>query len=160
MDDRSAGAGAEWKRSWREFLRLSNVLQHLPEVAWMTSTGLAEGIYGSLLEAGAPEKVRHGNAEIELLLADVLHKEARQIVLAADAASIVLPEPGFEIANSDGEIVAVAELAWPDQKVCVLTEEQKEYANAARITGWTVWMLNQLVTHPHGVFIGLPKRNA
>jgi hypothetical protein len=41
-----------------------------------------------------------------------------------------------------------------------LTEEQKEYANAARIAGWTVWTTNQLTTDPHSVLIGLPKRNA
>ncbi|HEY6342766.1 MAG TPA: DEAD/DEAH box helicase [Bryobacteraceae bacterium] len=42
MDDRAAeGDAGEWKRAWREFSRAANVLQFLPEAAWMTSTGLA-----------------------------------------------------------------------------------------------------------------------
>jgi DEAD/DEAH box helicase domain-containing protein len=158
MDDLAIGNTPAWKQAWREFLRLDNAIQFLPESAWMTSTGLAEGIYGSLLEHGPTEPSRPSNAVLELLLADVLDAAARQIVIAADAAGIALPEAGFEITDGDGEIVAVAELAWPSAKACVLTESQDEYAQAALAAGWTVWKASEVVAAPDSLFVNLPKR--
>lgn len=159
MDDRAAGRDTEWKRAWREFLRLNNVIQFLPEAAWMTSMGLEEGLYGSLLEYGPVVANKPANAALELLLADVLDADARQIVIAADSAALVLPEVGFEITDGEGEIVAVGELAWPTQKVCVLSEAQDEYAHAARAAGWQVWKIGELIHNPDGLFADLPKRN-
>jgi DEAD/DEAH box helicase domain-containing protein len=158
-DECAATGGVEWRRAWRDFLRACNILQFLPEAAWMTSTGLEEGIYGSLLEFGAVEVSKPSNAAIELLLADMLDEDARKLVLAANAADVILPETGFEITDEHGEIVAVAELAWPDQKVCVLTVGQHEYAGAARSVGWEVWKANELTSEPEKLIAVLPKRS-
>jgi DEAD/DEAH box helicase domain-containing protein len=158
MDECSAGGTPEWRRGWREFLRLCNVLQFLPEAAWMTSTGLQEGLYGSLLECDAVAERKPSNAAIELLLADVLNADARQIVIAADAATLVLPEIGFEITDSEGEIVAFAELAWPIQKVCVLTQMQEEFADAARAAGWRVLTVGEVIPASEKLLSILPKR--
>jgi DEAD/DEAH box helicase domain-containing protein len=159
MDDRAAGGGSAWKRAWREFLRVSNVMQFLPELAFMTSTGLQEGLYGSLLDAEMDDERQPSNAALELRLADVLDAGARAIVMAADQADVPLPEAGFEIADDQGEIVAVAELAWPDERVCVLTNAQIEYAGAARAAGWVVWLVDDATADPQKVFADLRKRN-
>jgi DEAD/DEAH box helicase domain-containing protein len=158
-DDRAVGAGAPWKSAWREFLRVSNVLQFLPEVAFMTSTGLQEGLYGSLFDADMDDARQPSNAALELLLADVLDAGARAIVIAADQAGVELPEAGFEIADDQGEIVAVAELAWPDERVCVLTNAQIEYAGAARAAGWVVWLVDDAAADPQRLFADLRKRD-
>ena len=159
MDDHAAGGGSPWKSAWREFLRVSNVVQFLPEVAFMTSTGLQEGLYGSLLDAETGDEQQPSNAALELLLADVLDAGARQIVMAADQADVELPEAGFEIADDQGEIVAVAELAWPDARVCVLTKAQLEYAEAARAVGWLIWLVDDAAADPHELFTNLLTRN-
>jgi DEAD/DEAH box helicase domain-containing protein len=158
MDDRAAGGGVEWKRHWREFLRINNVVQFLPDVAWMTSSGLEEGIYGSLLDPCVPEETLPAGALIQRLMADVLDEDVRQIVIAAEGAGVMLPEAGFEIAGPDGEIVALAELAWPQQKICVVTCTQNEHAGAARAAGWTVWQASEALSVRDQLFAALPKR--
>jgi DEAD/DEAH box helicase domain-containing protein len=160
MDDRAAGGGSQWKSAWREFLRVINVVQFLPEVAFMTSTGLQEGLYGSLLDAEMGDEQQPSNAALELLLADVLDSDARQIVMAADQADVELPEAGFEIADDHGAIVAVAELAWPDKRLCVLTKAQQEYAEAAGAAGWAVWLVDDAAADPQKLFADLLKRDA
>jgi DEAD/DEAH box helicase domain-containing protein len=160
MDDRAAGSGSPWKSAWREFLRVSNVMQFLSGVAFMTSTGLQEGLYGSLLDSEMGDEQQPSNAALELLLADVLDAGARAIVMAADQADVELPEAGFEIADDQGEIVAVAELAWPEQRICVLTKAQVEYAGAARAAGWVVWLVDDAAADPQKLFADLLKRDA
>jgi hypothetical protein len=152
MDDRAAGGGAPWKIAWREFLRVINVLQFLLEVAFVTSTGLQEGLYGSLLDMGRYDEQPPSNAAVELLLADVLDVGAREIVIAADQADVDLPEAGFEIADDHGEIVAVAELAWPAARLCVLTKAQVDHAGAARTAGWVVWLADDAAADPQKLF--------
>jgi DEAD/DEAH box helicase domain-containing protein len=134
MDDSAAILNLTlWKAGWREFLRLSNLLQFLPESLFVTSLGLQEGLYGGLI---APEVVDvRRNTELADILANIIDEAARQITTAVYAAGCILPEPGYEIARADGEIVGVAELAWPAQRVCVFTPEQQEYSAA---DGWTI----------------------
>ncbi|HEY6344551.1 MAG TPA: hypothetical protein VIY49_23910 [Bryobacteraceae bacterium] len=119
-----------------------------------------EGIYGCLLEPGAFEAAKPPNADLESLLANVLDADARNIATAADAAKAAMPQVGFEIADGRGEIVAAAELAWPDQRVCVLTKAQSEYADAARAAGWTVWLAAELAASPWMLIDHLPRRTA
>jgi DEAD/DEAH box helicase domain-containing protein len=143
MDDHAAELGATWKGAWREFLRVGNVLQFAPGAVWLTTLGLREGIYGGLLnEAVAPK--RQAPSVIDILLADVLDQDARALVFAVYEAGKTLPEPGYEIADAAGEIVAFAELAWIGQAVCVMTAAQTEGADAARQIGWTVLLTEEL----------------
>jgi hypothetical protein len=70
-----------------------------------------------------------------------------------------LPEAGFEIADDQGEIGAVAELAWPNARLCVLTKAQVEYSGAARAAGWVVWLVDDAAGDPQRLFADLRKRN-
>ena len=143
MDDRAAELGATWKGAWREFLRASNVLQFAPGAVWVTTLGLREGIYGGLLDDAVAPK-RKTPSVIDILLADVLDQDARALVIAAYESGRALPEPGYEIADAAGEIVAFAELAWIGQSLCVMTAAQAECADAARQIGWTVFTTGEL----------------
>jgi DEAD/DEAH box helicase domain-containing protein len=143
MDDRAAELGATWKGAWREFLRASNVLQFAPGAVWVTTLGLREGMYGGLLdEAVAPK--RQAPSVIDILLADVLDQDARALVFAVYEGGRALPEPGYEIVDAAGEIVAFAELAWIGQSLCVMTAVQAECSDAARQIGWTVFTTGEL----------------
>jgi DEAD/DEAH box helicase domain-containing protein len=143
MDDHAAELGATWKGAWREFLRAGNVLQFAPGTVWVTTLGLREGMYGGLLdEAVAPK--RQAPSVIDILLADVLDQDARALVFAVYEGGRALPEPGYEIADAAGEIVAFAELAWIGQSLCVMTAAQAECSDAARQIGWTVFTTGEL----------------
>jgi hypothetical protein len=78
----------------------------------------------------------------------VLEQDARALVIAVYEAGQALPEPGYEIADATGEIVAFAELAWIGQTVCVMTAVQAECADAARHIGWTVFATEELKEDP------------
>ena len=104
--------------------------------------GLRDGIYSALLddlERAKPEQVPSG---LEVLLANLVDQDARRIAIAVYDAGRVLPEPGYELMDTSGEIVGMAELAWVEQPICVLTEAQAEFADAARQGGWTVWLMD------------------
>jgi hypothetical protein len=143
MDDRAAELGATWKGTWREFLRAGNILQFAPGAVWVTTLGLREGLYGGLLEEAVTPK-RPLASVIDILLADVLDWDARALVFAVYEAGRALPEPGYEIADAAGEIVAFAELAWIGPAVCVMTAAQAECSEAARQIGWTVFTTEEL----------------
>jgi DEAD/DEAH box helicase domain-containing protein len=159
MDDQATGIGASWKAGWREFLRMSNLLQFVPKTVWITSLGLAEGIYGGLLEPVTPVPPQAAGGAIDVLVAEILDKDAREIAIAVYGGGRSLPVPGYEIADPAGEIVAVAELAWSGQTVCVMTSAQMEHAEAARGLGWTVFAAEALRADIQALLAILPVRD-
>lgn len=142
MDDRAAELGASWKSGWREFLRMSNILQFAPGAVCVTTLGLREGIYGSLVDV-TTEQAGTVADELQGLAANVLDAGAQEILRRIYKSGRVLPEPGYEIADEEGEIAGVAELAWIEQKVCVVTISQTEYAEAIRALGWKVFITEE-----------------
>jgi DEAD/DEAH box helicase domain-containing protein len=135
MDERASALPA-WKSSWREFLRLSNLLQFVPGALWVTTLGLRDGLYGSLLY---PEGAEAKGEELEKFLDEVLDERARVVVREVYKEGRALPELGYELARVDGEIFGMAELAWAPEKIVFLTEAQAEFEHAAREAGWTVF---------------------
>ncbi|MDO5576785.1 MAG: hypothetical protein Q4F84_06870, partial [Fibrobacter sp.] len=45
---------------------------------------------------------------------------------------------GFEVEGSDGEVVATVEIAWPDQKIGFMTEEQISDKEKIENMGWKI----------------------
>jgi hypothetical protein len=138
---------------------MSNLLQFVPKTVWITSLGLAEGIYGGLLEPATPVPPQAAGGAIDVLAAEILDKDAREIAIAVYGGGRTLPEPGYEIADVAGEIVAVAELAWPGQKICVMTSAQMEYSEAARGLGWTVFAAEAVKADVQALLALLPLRD-
>jgi DEAD/DEAH box helicase domain-containing protein len=133
--DERASALPGWRAAWREYLRASNLLQFLPGAIWVTTQGLTEGSYGSLLDREAAQK----RDEVEDFLIDVMDEGARLLVGNLRKAGCALPELGYELADSDGEIYGMAELAWPEERVLVVTEQQAEFRPPAEAVGWHVF---------------------
>ncbi len=50
-----------------------------------------------------------------------------------------MPEPGFELEGARGEVLAEAELAWPEQRLAVVGDPVG--AEACTATGWRCWSL-------------------
>jgi hypothetical protein len=71
-----------------------------------------------------------------------------------------LPEIGYEFLNAQLEIVGMAEMAWPKEKICVLSESQAECAEAAAATGWTPFLTGELLIDVQPLLAFLPPRQA
>jgi hypothetical protein len=68
-----------------------------------------------------------------------MDENARVMVREARKVGCSLPELGYELLDAGGEIVGMAELAWVDQRVLVLTDVQIECCEAAESAGWRVF---------------------
>ena len=59
---------------------------------------------------------------------------------ASGSNDLPLPEAGYELEGNKGEVVAEAELAWPEQKLAVVM--QPEDAEAFEQAGWRCWLID------------------
>ncbi len=159
MDDRAAAAGPEWKKVWREYLRTFNLLQFAQRAYFVTSLGLQDSVYRNVLKQESAPPPSPSSRELEAILSDIRDLGIREILLAVFDAGRKLPEPGAEIVDESREIVGLAELAWVDQKVAVLTVEQAECAGAFLRQGWQVWTAEQIKQDPQRLLVLLPERN-
>lgn len=129
-----------WKAAWRRFLWAMNVVQFIPRCEFVTSRGLQESTYKSLLDDlfSPPEPVQ---AQTTGPIAAMLHHadaSVRDLISQVAAGGHPLPEVGYELADEAGEIVATAELAWEAARVAVLTARDEEFRAAFEARGWAV----------------------
>ncbi len=135
-------------------------MQFAPGAVWVTSLCLTEGVYGGLLEPVVAAFLPAAASAIDVLTAQILDHGARLVAVATADAGRILAEPGYEIADPAGEIIAEAELAWPAQTVCVMTAAQMEFADAARGLGWTVFEAATLTEEVQPLIALLPSRES
>jgi DEAD/DEAH box helicase domain-containing protein len=64
--------------------------------------------------------------------------EVRAGLRTIASSAVPLPEVGYEGADERGRVFAEAELAWPDQKLVVLTSTQDDQAAGWRSKEWAV----------------------
>jgi DEAD/DEAH box helicase domain-containing protein len=55
-----------------------------------------------------------------------------------------IPEIGFELEDSKGQVCAQAELAWPQKKVALILPDEAENISAFEAGGWKVLSLSDL----------------
>lgn len=133
LDDRAETVEREgFDESWREWLRLSNLMAFKTVGLSISTLGMDVG--DSSIEE---ESTRKGHIELpvgwEGLLEDALEDERIILVALANAGIELAPELGLETASG-----YVFSLAWPDQKVGVLLEEDTEARASLELEGWNV----------------------
>lgn len=79
-------------------------------------------------------------AEEDRTWIELIHPSYQEVVWQMVSAGVPRPEVGYEWMEND-EIIAEAELVWPEQKICVLTPAQSEDRDVIQQRGWTVWDL-------------------
>ncbi|MGP5124258.1 DEAD/DEAH box helicase [Glutamicibacter ardleyensis] len=133
LDDREATVADEnFVTSWREWLRLSNLMA-------FKTVGLSISTVGQEVGGGSIERdaVRKGHIELpagwEGLLADALEDERLVLVGLANAGLSIPPELGLE--SESGYVLS---LGWSEHKVGVLIEEDSETRTALENDGWKV----------------------
>jgi DEAD/DEAH box helicase domain-containing protein len=62
--------------------------------------------------------------------------------------SLPLPEAGFELCDEKGEIIATAELCWPDKKIVFLKDEEKVHEQVFVAKGWRSVPLDEMISDP------------
>jgi DEAD/DEAH box helicase domain-containing protein len=144
--------------AWREWLRQGNLFQFLPHLllatpgwggaeespaidppqVWINrDSGSACGGGASEQDAAAAERQRGWQELIRL------SPQGAVPLLEALAAELQgmdqpLPEQAFELEGGRGQVLAQAELAWPDQQLAVLDSDDTHVFMAA---GWRCWSL-------------------
>lgn len=129
----------EFKRSWNGFLRLYNFMQFIPQALFVTSSGLIQGFYDDLkpsIASTAPASVEmEESIELLMMLTDPSVHALLEAIVNAD---LKRPEPGHELLGEANEVVATAELAWPDEKLAVLLESTGPSSEVFASRGWEV----------------------
>ena len=147
--DTSAVKESTFKSAWHGFLRVYNLLQFLPATGFTTvaghQTGLYEGIPWSFMKG--TDQPLSGHAAVasavdgQALLDEVAEplRAALQDWLQSQGP---VPDIAYELMNAQGEIIAEAELAWPDAQLAGLLAEQACYEKQFRHQGWRTLMLD------------------
>ena len=145
FDDYAHHGPVEWKRAWREFLRLGNLLQFLDHFEFVSSLGLDGELYAPIFEP-APGP-REGVVPDHLAaLMELVAPEMRDLCRKVAERGKALPEAGFELTSEDGEIVATAELAWPGCHVAVVLEHEGEGLHRFVTAGWRVFLADAVLS--------------
>ena len=121
LNDAPSAETETLKASWNETLRLLNLYQFLPHVYACT---LASG--SSSAPVLLPKLVA---AQAATVSPDPLWQEVEELILEEtllpalsrmQQARWPLPEAGYELANPQGAVVAIAELAWIDRRIAIV----------------------------------------
>jgi DEAD/DEAH box helicase domain-containing protein len=128
IDDTKAEHTKAFSQQWRGFWQAFNLLQFAPRFTVTTRTGVVQHGYDSALhcwpQRGEPLQLDAGEQEewhaiaAETLLDPVSLASLRE-------ANLPLPEVGADL-MVDGEIIATAEMAWPDCQVALFMEIEEK----------------------------------
>ncbi|RAL22613.1 hypothetical protein [Thermoflavimicrobium daqui] len=72
---------------------------------------------------------------------EIVHPAYQEILKQFIKSGIPLPEIGYEFVEGE-EVIAEAEFAWVEPKVCVLTQEQLEFQEELKKRDWFIWDLH------------------
>jgi DEAD/DEAH box helicase domain-containing protein len=134
--------------NWRKWLALFNQQQMLPGMLLATRTAMDAGDcagWTAALQGGAGPGAT--SADQQMLAkdwADAIDQTLEPLragLRSLAALQAVLPMIGHELANERNQVVAEAEMAWPDKRLVLLTAEQEDMADAWTGAGWTVLQL-------------------
>ncbi len=147
FDEQALRESTDFVAEWRGFLQAWNLLQFQPNVEVVSSELLMEiepeatlpQLHpGSLAAEPGPEYGAAKDEELESFL-EWVSEAAGFLVRAVRAEGLPLPAEDFELEIPGGGCGPEPELAWPDQKVAVLSDRQLEDREAFEEAGWQVF---------------------
>ena len=157
-DSDIAGDIDNFKKNWNGFIRFFNFMQFLPQINFVTTKGLAQGLYQQLPEAAEPSnQVQNSDEEISMLL-DMTSPDLKNVVKKVYNSGKSLPEPGYELPGDNGQVIATAELAWPSEKVAILMPSESEFSNLFEDKGWNIFFQENINKNIDALISELPDR--
>jgi DEAD/DEAH box helicase domain-containing protein len=155
FDPEPADSEQQQQTAWQEWLRQGNLFQFLPHMLLTTPgwggaeqtaavdpptvwvAGLAGANGGGAATAGSPELQRQWEQALELAA-----PSSRPVLLGLRdpllQGQMPFPDLGYELEGASGEVVAEAELAWPQQRLALLLDSGDQAAFEA--AGWQCWL--------------------
>lgn len=130
----------DFKRTWNEFWRLSNLLQFLPRVHQVSRELIEE--FGDDIILDVQEESQSVPQEWQELF-EVVDEECVSILREVMEQNGPKPEIGYEIATKQGT-VGELELAWENQKVGVLLENDEELSGILKEQNWKVLLISEI----------------
>jgi DEAD/DEAH box helicase domain-containing protein len=140
-------------------LRSGNLFQFIDRFDFVTSLGLADQMYDPLLK---PISLPYKETLTDQLtaLTEMVAPELRDLCRRIVDRAKVLPEAGFELTNESGEIVATAELAWPERMIAIVLEQEAKGVPRFELAGWRVFNATSAVGAPDLILDLLPVAGA
>jgi DEAD/DEAH box helicase domain-containing protein len=140
MESRTDKYEAEWNGFWQFF----NVMQFLPDFTAVSATGLSQAVYYAIPATLQDISVSsHQGSLSDESWAEILEQlfdtSARQWAYKLIEMGISAPSAvGYELTDPSGAVVAECELAWEDQRIALLLDEQLDYIEIFKENGWSV----------------------
>ena len=125
-----------YRETWNGTLRFFNLIQFLPNSWWTTSVASSQGSYAGFAFQSEAQAVPSDEWTNVVQDAD---EAFRKLLLRLASLDVVLPEVGYELADSTGTVVGEAEIAWVESRTAVLRDDQESHAAAFEAAGWRVW---------------------
>lgn len=138
-----------FERIWNGYLRLLNLFGFLRAHWFVTPTGIDQGCYHGLPVAYPLESVPEAQAGLpddwQGVVADCL-VDVSTLLPRLHGAGWTIPHVSYELQDASGRIVGSAELAWPDEKIAFLREDEMTYASTFLTAGWKTALLTVTVS--------------
>jgi hypothetical protein len=84
----------------------------------------------------------------EEMESDYCDASCLHILSQCEGAGIPKPEVGYELADTNGCIIAYAELAWPVYRIAVLLSDQEEFRDQFIANGWQILSPESFTVEP------------
>jgi DEAD/DEAH box helicase domain-containing protein len=155
----------EFKNVWNGFLRLYNLMQFLPECLFVTAQGLQDNVYQALefVFAGHISPTRHDDIEPHLSeYADLLDSDVLEALRTLVSQGARIPDADavpYELCGPRGNITGQAELAWEEQHIAFIYQDDTESQQACERAGWTVYTVEDLTGRPTDGVVDLDWRD-
>jgi DEAD/DEAH box helicase domain-containing protein len=158
FDEKDIAINPTFKAVWNGFIRMFNLYQFVKNALFVTSQGIADGEYLGLKPEVTSDVLREEHIAANLNeLMGITDPSLHQLLFIIAKNKLPLPEAGFELSNDKGIVIGNAELAWPDQKIAFLMEEEMAYEKAFLSDGWQIFKLQNAIADPEK-YISLIKK--
>jgi DEAD/DEAH box helicase domain-containing protein len=151
LDDNMHRNDEAFEATWNGYLRLYNLFQFLPHAFFVTQDGMERQLYEGLrFGSEARTETIHEKAEqaawaeVRELTQPALYDLLDQLA----ARRWPVPEPGYELINAEGEIVATAELGWTTLQIAFLNDRELASQRLFEAAGWQVCLLCDVLASP------------
>lgn len=144
LDDRAEAQDEGFKKRWNGFWQLANIMQFVKGFYPLTKSGEGKSLYVDLIEEFTPKAEDMATAVIpespwqeifEQICDDIALQVAKEL---AKRGFNILPTVGYELTNTDGMVLAQAEMAWEKSKIAFVLDatNQAVFVQA----GWQVYL--------------------
>lgn len=148
LDDLSEQAEEARHLNWRRWLAMFNSLQVLPGFQLTTYAAIEAGDCSSLAPSTQKDEIAAVSADQSVWAKEWGEAIATTVQVlqvgmkALSQMGTLAPLVGHELADTKGNVVADAELAWPDQLIVVLRDDQADMQGVWVGAGWRVLLVD------------------